>query len=65
VPEQGVVLVGDPLSRSSSKVLILDMHASPLRRPFEVSLRGGLASTDQIGAGKEAIELRTSYPSET
>jgi hypothetical protein len=36
----GVVLGGDPLSGSSSKGVILDMHASPLKRPFEVSLRG-------------------------
>jgi hypothetical protein len=65
VPKPGVVLGGDPLSGSSSKGLILDMHASPLGRPFEVSLRGELPSTDLVSVGKEAVELRTGYPSET
>jgi hypothetical protein len=29
VPEPGIVLGGDPMSGSSSKGLILDMHTSP------------------------------------
>jgi hypothetical protein len=52
VPKLGVVLGGDPLSESSSKVLILDMHTSPLGRPFEVSLRGGLPSIGLVSAGR-------------
>ena len=59
-----MVLGGDPLSGSSSKGLILDMNASTFGRPFEVSLRGGSPSVDLVGMGKEAIELRMSYPSE-
>jgi hypothetical protein len=57
VPEPGVVLAGDPLSYSSSKGLILDMHASLLRRIFKVSLRGGPPSTDLVSVGMEAVEV--------
>jgi hypothetical protein len=64
VPELDVVLGGDPLSGSSSKGLILDLHASPVERPFDVSLREGLPSTDLVGTGKEVVQLRTGYPSE-
>jgi hypothetical protein len=64
VPEPDVVLGGDPLSGWSSKGLILDLHASPVGRPFKVSLREGPPSTDLVSAGKEVVELRTGYPSE-
>jgi hypothetical protein len=64
VPELDVVFKDDPLSWLSSKCLILNILASPLRRPFEVLLRGGPPSSDLIDTGKEVIEVRTSYPSE-
>jgi hypothetical protein len=64
VPNPGVVLGNDPLSGSSSKGLILDMHTSPLERRFEVYLRGAPPSTDLVDAGKEVVELRMGYPSE-
>jgi hypothetical protein len=64
VLELGVVMGGDPLRGSSSKGLTLDMHASSLETPFEVSLRGGPRSIDLVRVGKEAVKLQTGYPSE-